>query len=513
MYCNKNKRKCKYQYLLLFIAVLAMAIFLRFYNLGGQPYWMDEGYTINAVLSISAHGNTILDSGQNYFCPMYCYPTAWIAGVLGQNAIAYRLFSAIMGILLILAVYLIMKKLFSRHVALLASFFAAFSYWQIAWSRQARWYTLLALLFWLAIYFFYEFLQADSRKKRIWYLIAALAISVLAILAHQIAYLLVPIFIILLLLQVYSERKNIRISLKLIIIAVVCLLVAILIPEWILNFGITRSMIAKFGLFYELPYYLSFYLANYWLFIFLAVYAYFGAPRGQKLRYALFILPFLVYLTAFSFFTNIVHYRYLFAPALGLYLLGAIGAIDIFSKLWQKYRVIAVVFLLAVIGIFFATGQGVWRPLPFYTLESDIGFRQRGERPYWSYTPQPNFNGAYQAVVDNLKPGEIIISSHPQFNKIFLHQPGYWIKYNYLGFENKPETITNDREYYGGAKVIDDLAELKQFVSSTHGYIVFDQMSITGRIPPEIVDYIRNSMKQIYFNEINEYSRIWVYKF
>jgi len=502
----------KYLSPIIILLIIISGSLLRFYNLGSQPYWMDEGYTINAVLSVIEKGNTILDSGQNYFCPMYCYPTAWIAHLFGPNATAYRLFAVIAGILLIAAIYLIIKKLFTRHVALLASFFVAFSYWQIAWSRQARWYSLLVLLFWLAIYLFYQFLETEDNKKRIAYFLSAVGLSALAVLTHRIAYLLAPIFLILLALKAWKNKT--KINTKIIWIASLIIVSITFLLELSLNFGISRSLIAKFGLYYELPYYLSFFLANYWLFIFLALYAYFGAPKEQKLRYQLLILPFVLYLLVFAFFTDIVHYRYLLAPALGLLLLGAIGAIDIFGKLWHKYRVVALIFLVAVIAIFFVSGQGVWRPLPFYTLENDNINTGKTDRPYYGYTPQPNFNGAYAAIAVNLKPYDIVISSHPQFNKIFLHQPGYWLAYNYLGFENRVKIVDEtDREYYVGAEVINDLEELKQITSSTHGYIVFDQMSITGRIPTETIDYISKNFQQIYFNEINEYSRIWVYRF
>lgn len=501
----------KYSLLIIFLLILAGGAYLRLYNLGHQSYWMDEGYTINAVLSVLEKGNTVLDSGQNYFCPMYCYPTAWIAKIFGSTAFSFRLFSVLAGILLILAVYFIIKKLFDKNTALLATFFTAFSYWQVAWSRQARWYTLLALFFWLAIYFFFQFLETENKKRKVIYFLLALLLFFLAVLTHRIAYLLAPIFLILLIVKLVKNKE--KINKKLLFLAVFALILAIFILESFLNFGISKTLMAKFSLYYVLPYYLSFFLINYWFFILLSLYAYFGASKEQKMRYGLFLLPFVVYLLAFSFFTNIVHYRYLFAPALGLLILGAVGTVEIFNKLKEKYKVSSFLFLGAVILIFFVSGQGVWKPFPFYTLENDNITTSKTDRPYFGYTPQPNFNGAYEVVAQNLKPNEIVISSHPHFNKIFLQQPGFWLKYDYLGFENKVDKIIDDKEYYVGAKVIDGLEELKQITSSTHGYIIFDYMAITGRITPETVYYVQNSFKQIYFDEINNYSKIWVYKF
>jgi len=134
-------------------------------------------------------------------------------------------------------------------------------------------------------------------------------------------------------------------------------------------------------------------------------------------------------------------------------------------------------------------------------------------RPYYAYTPQPDFNAAYAAIKQNLQPGDIVISSHPQFTKIFLDQPGYWIKYDYLGMEDTPNTIINNKEYYVGATVINNLAELQKLISAKHGYIVFDYQSTDGRINPSTINYIQSNLKLFFYNELNSYSKIWVYQF
>lgn len=79
---------------LLFLIILGGS-FLRLFQLSQQSYWMDEGYTINAIISQLEHGTrgfaSVLDSGHTYFCPLYCTPTALITQFLGQNPFTYRL--------------------------------------------------------------------------------------------------------------------------------------------------------------------------------------------------------------------------------------------------------------------------------------------------------------------------------------------------------------------------------------------------------------------------------------
>ncbi len=64
----KNMVK-KISIILLFLITLSGAFF-RIYSLEKQPYWMDEGYTVNAVMSAMEKGETVLDSGVTILGPL-----------------------------------------------------------------------------------------------------------------------------------------------------------------------------------------------------------------------------------------------------------------------------------------------------------------------------------------------------------------------------------------------------------------------------------------------------------
>ena len=580
------------------LAIIIGAAFLRFENLGQQSYWMDEGYTVNAVISGMQHGtqnwSEILDSGRTYFCPMYCAPTKQIvkmwenisghpgprpgiqlesnvtdhsnngdkkldiplgtqAGVRRYDdllsAVPFRLLSAIAGLLTVILFFFFAKKTFKdNRIALLTAFFTAFSYWQIAWSRQARWYTEYELFFWLALLFAY--LATDDRRtsppalslikergqkntiqnlRAMCYVLFAITSAALATLTHNLGYGLFAI--IAMYLIIFSPRPStgegrVRVvitALKTILI-LACIILPIVTLEAATGFKFSHDLIAKVSFHYELPYYLNFYLRNYWFLIILSLYGFFSAPREQKKIYWLVFLPIIGYLIALSFLTDIVQYRYLFAPIAGLFITGAAGAIAIInaaSKLViarseperttrQSHRFTAAITTIIIILIFFLSGEGIVAPKQFYSLESDPF---DAARPSWVYTPQPNFNKAYDYIKNNLQTGDIVISSHPHFNKIFLNQPGYWIKYDYLGLDNVASTTVNDKEYYVGAGVVNNLDELKKLIADHHGYIVFDYMSQDGRIAPEIITYIKANAQQVFYDAVNPYSQIWVYKF
>jgi len=481
---------------------------LRFYNLSDQSYWMDEGYTVNAVISGMnngfVNGSSVLDSGEKYFCPLYCYPTAKIIQFFdNQNPFYFRFLACFFGIIFIFITYFFTKNVFKNEkVAILSTFFVTFSYWQIAWSRQARWYTMLEVFFVLSLFSFYIFLKNENKKIKVINFLLSIIFSILAIITHRLAYLL-PIILI---LWYFIETKF---SFKKIFFIFLSFSGVILFTEFILNLNFISNASKNIIFHYNLPYYLNFYLRNYWIFIILIIYGYFNADKNLKNKIILLLSPFLIYLFFLSFFTKIVHYRYLFHTTWFFYILASAVFVDILKDIKNNKQ--KLVFLSSFIFLFFISKQGIIFPQDFYLLEADNP--KYLNRSYYAYTPQPDFNSAYVKIKENIKKDEIVISSHPHFNKIFLETAGYWIKYDYLGIEDFNKKIKEDKEYYVGAMVVNDLEELKKLIDNKHGYIIFDLYAIDGRIDKTIVQYIQENLDLFFFKETNVYSKIFVYKF
>lgn len=493
------------------VVLILVGGWLRLYNIGEQSYWMDEGYTINAVLSAEATGRTTLDSGLLYACPTYCYPTAWLASHMGDTATSYRLLAAMSGIAFIAVIFLIASRFFSPTVGFMTTFFVTFSYWQIAWSRQARWYTLFELFFWLALFFFYH--AYYHKKHRLFWIILTLIASILAFLTHGLSYLLPFIFV----GWIAYDYLIVQKKRTLLVPALVALVLfgAVVVLDVVTHIDLVLPLIGTIRPHYELPYYLSFYLRTYWLFVPFVLVALFNGRREHDARPQNFLLfVFAAYLIPLSFLTSIVHYRYLFHVTPVIFLLAAVGIIgtqEHFKRTYQK-----VIFSAAFLALFFTMGGGVLVPQTYYYLESDnldSYLALLGIRPHYAYTPQPDWNAAYDFIHSHRTEGDVVVSSMPQFNKIFLHEAGYWIKYDYLGVSERPTIIRNDREYYVGATVLDNLAELQDLTRTQHGYIVFDYMSTDGRIPEETLAYIRDTFHLVFHKSTNLYSEVWVYAF
>lgn len=491
-------------------ALLALIIiiggFFRFFDLSHQSYWMDEGYTINAVLSINETGSTVLDSGLNYFCPTYCYPTAYVTQLFGENAFSYRFLAGVFGTLFIIAIFFITRKIFTTPIALVSSFFISFSYWQIAWSRQARWYTLFALFFWLSAYFFYQTLYAEKNRKM--YFVLTTLFTTLSILTHGLGYLLPFIFLGWFLVDQIFIKKSI--SLKKVLSATLALLTFCVTLAFVFKVELFTALLTKIHFSYELPYYLSFYLRTYWLFIILSFVALSITDSKYKKETSYFAFISLAYLIPLSFLTDIVHYRYLFHVTPVLFILSAFAIVAIIKNIPKLYQKIS--FVTLVIILFFTIVGGVAYPRNTYYLESDDP-STLGERPHYAYTPQPDWNSAYAYIQAHRTESDIVISSHPHFNKIFLNEPGYWIQYDYLGLTSKPNTVTNGKEYYVGAEIVSGLPALEQITKNKHGFVIFDYMATDGKIPSDTLQYISQNMQQVFYKKTNIFSQVWVYQF
>jgi len=496
--------------LLIILSVIICGVFLRIYNLDSQSFWMDEGYSVNAALSTLEKGYPILDSGKKYGGQIiYTYFLAGSIKLFGFYNWSTRLPSVIFNLLFLSVIFLFVKKFFDKKTAFLTFVFLTFSYWEIAWARQARNYAFFQLFFWLSLYFFWSILYKYKNK----YLVLCLIFSLATFFTHSLGLLLLPIYLISI-LMVYGDkiRKNFReyfFKKESILIFIFTISTAIFFFYPI--FSAIKEPTLTF------TFYLSHYSNFIWnnfpitiILVVLSVFLYLNKETIKKINLLLIVyfLPLLV----LSVFVYLMHYRYLFMVLPVLYILSSLTIVyflEYFKKNHKKILIPFVYLFIAIFIIFSPEFQKI--PQAIYTLESD---NPKQKLSYYSYTPQPDWQKAYQYIKDNQKENDIIISAQPVFNKIYLNKPGYWIYYSYCRKSQPYRLITeNNTEYYVNAKVIDNLKELKKIIQQNHGFILLDYMSKDDRIKEEILNYIYQNTKLVFSNEINPWSKVWIYRF
>lgn len=164
----KAVRFFKENNILLLILILASA--LRFYHIDFQSIWLDEIHSINEAnpnLSLSALYDVIMAGEQ--MPPLYFYSLYFLFKIFGYYTIVARVYSAIIGIVSIYAIYLLGKEMFNKKTGLIAATLLCVNSFHLYYSQEARPYIFLFLFTTFAFYYLVKFIKLPSRKSAIYY--------------------------------------------------------------------------------------------------------------------------------------------------------------------------------------------------------------------------------------------------------------------------------------------------------------------------------------------------------
>ena len=148
----------KYLPVIILIAILSLAIFLRLYQLNITPpgIWYDEAYNgLDAIKAMETGDYTIFYS-ENYGREgLYINALAVSFKIFGVNSFALRFPSALFGILTVLGFYFLLKKLkLTKTTTILGTFVLATSFYHLNFSRIAFRAIMVPLLLTWSFYFF-----------------------------------------------------------------------------------------------------------------------------------------------------------------------------------------------------------------------------------------------------------------------------------------------------------------------------------------------------------------------
>ncbi|MGB3681983.1 MAG: glycosyltransferase family 39 protein [Rubrobacteraceae bacterium] len=144
--------------------VLLLGTFLRFYQLGFESLWLDEGASIK-IASMDPL-RMIRQATADPTPPFYYLILHYWMALFGDSEFAVRSLSAIAGSLSIPVMYWVGALLFGRITGLLAAAILAVSELQIYYSQEVRVYSLFSLLALISFYFFIRIFQ--GKTGRLW---------------------------------------------------------------------------------------------------------------------------------------------------------------------------------------------------------------------------------------------------------------------------------------------------------------------------------------------------------
>src|SRR5205085_742609 len=142
----EHTRETKLSGLLLIslLLIIALGALLRIYKLGSDSVWLDEAYSIQ--ISHKSLPEIVEETSKDVHPPLYYFALHYWIKLFGDSEFYARLLSALFGTLAILVIYFVGALLFDRATGLLASLLVALSPFNIAFSQEARMYTLFTLL-------------------------------------------------------------------------------------------------------------------------------------------------------------------------------------------------------------------------------------------------------------------------------------------------------------------------------------------------------------------------------
>lgn len=169
------------------LIILLIGLFFRFYDLGKESIWIDEGFSITvSKLSLI---QIIKEVSQDAHPPLYFIILHYWIKIFGDSEFSTRFLSTIFGVCAIFMMYKVGSLLFNKKTGIISALLLALSKFHIHYSQDVRMYSLIALLTLVSFYFFIKFFN----KRNFVILISYILSSILLIYAHS-----VGIFIILL---------------------------------------------------------------------------------------------------------------------------------------------------------------------------------------------------------------------------------------------------------------------------------------------------------------------------
>ncbi len=155
------------------VAVLLLATATRFFRLGAQSLWSDEGNSV--ALAHRSFAEIAVRTAHDIHPPLYYWLLKfWVAG-WGDTEFAVRALSAALGVLLVAVIFRLGTRWFGWQAGIAAALLAAVNPFQVYYAQEARMYMLLTLLGALTALFAVEYWRKGETRRLVGYALAAAA--------------------------------------------------------------------------------------------------------------------------------------------------------------------------------------------------------------------------------------------------------------------------------------------------------------------------------------------------
>jgi uncharacterized membrane protein len=165
--------------------IASLALALRLLHLGSKSLWVDECASLDFAQQPWPEFWKTIWNGEANMLTYYLLLRAWIH--LGNGEFVVRMLSLIPAVATVWVIYLLGKRLFSTRVGLVSALLLAVNACHVAYSQEARSYTLLLFFSTLSLLGLVNAIESSSTRNWVFYSLA----SVAAVYSHFFAGLLI----------------------------------------------------------------------------------------------------------------------------------------------------------------------------------------------------------------------------------------------------------------------------------------------------------------------------------
>jgi mannosyltransferase len=157
----------------IFLAIIALAGILRFYQLGFESLWWDELFAWNMAKSSFAEIIEVTITEENNPPLYYLLLHIW-SGFLGFSDLVLRSLSALASVITVFYVYLVGSE-FNKSVGRTAALLSTVSWIQIWFAQEVRMYALFSLFSVMSIYYLIRLRDEENRLIMYGYILSTAA--------------------------------------------------------------------------------------------------------------------------------------------------------------------------------------------------------------------------------------------------------------------------------------------------------------------------------------------------
>ena len=419
--------KTNKQEIIILVAILLFALFIRVYGLGTPSLWVDESTSAMASKMIVEKGVPVFDSGLFYGRALFFHYSEAFFLLFGLTDFLVRFISVIFGLLTIILAYLIGRE-YSKSGGIIASLFMAVFYLEVFYSRQGRFYQLFQLAFFACLYLLYK---SKGKPKYIYFSLVAFLIAY----DSQIAGIILAPFLIIHIL-VYN-RKYWYLSLIPVIFLIYKFMPAAGLSS--LSSEVTANYFGK---------YVSYTGNMLYLIILFVPGLIWGFMKKKELTLLLLIPAAVMLIGIFSLETFALRYSYFFVFVLVLY---SSLLLAFFYDKFGKIMLIAILCVLIIPSNFISpqTGVNILQPVNYNFNDNSA--------PYTDYKSVPT------ALINELKSNTTLISYFSSDVEWYIRKPDYVLPFSMNGIGNDQISRNNSKgevvDRYSGALILNKIPE------------------------------------------------------